>query len=204
MKIVIDNTQAHELKFVNVSFGYENADVLHDINITLPAGNLTAFVGVSGAGKTTAAQLIPKYWEVGNGVIMIDSNPINSLKNESLMDNISFVFQETFMLNDNIYENIAIAMIKNAHILLLDKSTSSLDADNEKEINHAIDMLMKDWTVIMIAHRLNIIRNADNIIVLDEGKILEQGTHESLMEQAGWYSHVIEEQNKAKKWEYDN
>ena len=106
--IKIDKSQSHELKFKNVTFGYESMEVLHDINITLPKGSLTAFVGVSGAGKTTAAQLIPKYWEVTSGTILIDGNPIDSLEVENLMDNVSFVFQETFMLNDTIYENIAI------------------------------------------------------------------------------------------------
>ena len=105
---MLDKTQAHELEFKDVSFGYENAEVLHGINLTLPAGSLTAFVGVSGAGKTTAAQLIPKYWEVTNGTISIDGHSIGELEDENLMDNISFVFQETFMLNDTIYENIAI------------------------------------------------------------------------------------------------
>ena len=106
--IKIDKSQSHELKFKDVTFGYESMEVLHDINITLPKGSLTAFVGVSGAGKTTAAQLIPKYWEVTSGTILIDGNPIDSLEVENLMDNVSFVFQETFMLNDTIYENIAI------------------------------------------------------------------------------------------------
>ena len=98
--------------------------------------------------------------------------------------------------------SIARAMIKNARILLLDESTSNLDVDNEKEIHHAIDTLMKGRTVIVIAHRLNTIRNADNILVLDKGEIIERGTHTSLLEQGGWYARMIEEQGKAKKWEY--
>lgn len=104
----VDKAYSHELRFHDVFFGYENAEVLHNINLTLPAGSFTAFVGASGAGKTTAAQLIPKYWEVTSGTISIDGNPIGDLADENLMDNVSFVFQETFMLNDTIYENIAI------------------------------------------------------------------------------------------------
>lgn len=91
-----------------MSFRYNKTEVLKDINIDLPCGNLTAFVGASGAGKTTAAQLIPKFWEVTGGAISIDGKNIQELKNENLMDLVSFVFQETFMLNDSIYENIAI------------------------------------------------------------------------------------------------
>lgn len=104
----IEEKQSCGLGFKNVSFSYENTEVLHNINLTLPAGSFTAFVGASGAGKTTAAQLIPKYWEVTKGTISIGSYPIHDLENENLMDNVSFVFQETFMLNDSIYENIAI------------------------------------------------------------------------------------------------
>jgi ATP-binding cassette subfamily B protein len=101
-------TAAHSLRFEDVSFAYGEASVLRDLNLDLPAGTLTAFVGASGAGKTTAAQLIPQFWEVTGGSITIDGNPTGSLAAENLMDLISFVFQETFMLNDTIYENIAI------------------------------------------------------------------------------------------------
>lgn len=98
----------HRIAFEGVSFCYDRTEVLKDINLTLPKGSLTAFVGASGAGKTTAAQLIPKFWEVTGGAITIDGHNINELENENLMDLISFVFQETFMLNDTIYQNIAI------------------------------------------------------------------------------------------------
>lgn len=98
----------YDVAFKNVSFAYDKKEVLSDINIALPKGSVTAFVGASGAGKTTAAQLIPKFWEVGAGEITIGGVNINDLKNESLMDLVSFVFQETFMLNDTIHKNIAI------------------------------------------------------------------------------------------------
>lgn len=96
------------ISFQDVTFRYDKADVLQNVNLELPAGSLTAFVGASGAGKTTAAQLIPKFWEVTGGAIAIEGENINNLADENLMDLISFVFQETFMLNDSIYENIAI------------------------------------------------------------------------------------------------
>ena len=104
----LDRTQPHDVSFENVTFRYDKSDVLKNINLTMPAGSLTAFVGASGAGKTTAAQLIPKFWEVTDGKICIDGKNILDLKNENLMDLVSFVFQETFTLHDSIHENIAI------------------------------------------------------------------------------------------------
>ena len=101
-------TQEHCVSFEHVTFKYDKKDVLQDVSLTLPAGSITAFVGPSGAGKTTAAQLIPKFWDVTNGAIKIDGINISQLKTENLMELVSFVFQETFMLNDSIYQNIAI------------------------------------------------------------------------------------------------
>jgi len=106
--IEIEKTQVESLTFNDVTFGYEERDILKNIDLTLPSGTLTAFVGASGAGKTTAAQLIPKFWEIHKGNIQINDHNINEIKSSNLMDLISFVFQETFILNDTIYENIAI------------------------------------------------------------------------------------------------
>lgn len=106
--LVLSPMEPHHVRFEEVSFRYDKTEVLQNINIDLPSGSLTAFVGASGAGKTTAAQLIPKFWEVTGGALSIDGKNIQELKNENLMDLVSFVFQETFMLNDSIYENIAI------------------------------------------------------------------------------------------------
>ena len=105
---VLTKTEAHSAMFKNVDFQYDKTEVLHDINICLPKGSLTAFVGASGAGKTTAAQLIPKFWETQGGSIQIDGINISEIKTENLMELVSFVFQETFMLADTIYQNIAI------------------------------------------------------------------------------------------------
>ena len=104
----LNKAESHKVLFEHVTFRYDKTDVLKDVNIELPAETVTAFVGASGAGKTTAAQLVPKFWEVSEGAIRIDGKNINSLKTENLMDLVSFVFQETFMLNDSIYQNIAI------------------------------------------------------------------------------------------------
>ena len=105
---LLEKNVTHALFFENVSFRYGQSDVLKNVNISIKPGSLTAFVGASGAGKTTAAQLIPKFWEVSKGRICVDDKNINNLRNENLMDLVSFVFQETFMLNDSIYQNIAI------------------------------------------------------------------------------------------------
>lgn len=105
---VLDVTKSHAISFENVSFGYGEKEVLKNINLTMPCGSLTAFVGASGAGKTTAAQLIPRFWDVVKGHIRIDNTDIRKISANNLMDMVSFVFQETFMLNDTIYENIAI------------------------------------------------------------------------------------------------
>jgi ATP-binding cassette subfamily B protein len=104
----LEKTQPRDVTFEHVTFRYDKTDVLKNIDLQLPAGKLTAFVGASGAGKTTAAQLIPKFWEVTEGAIRIDGRNITELRTENLMDLVSFVFQETFMLNASIYENIAI------------------------------------------------------------------------------------------------
>ena len=105
---MLDKAKSHGVSFEHVAFRYDKTYVLRDVDIELPAGTVTAFVGASGAGKTTAAQLIPKFWEVSGGAVLIDGHNINALKTESLMDLVSFVFQETFMLDDTIYQNIAI------------------------------------------------------------------------------------------------
>lgn len=107
-KATFEKGQEHSVSFEHVTFRYDKTDVLHDVNLTLPAGSLTAFVGASGAGKTTAAQLIPKFWEAAEGAVKIDGINITQIKTENLMELVSFVFQETFMLNDSIYQNIAI------------------------------------------------------------------------------------------------
>ena len=107
-KATFEKGQEHSVSFEHVTFRYDKTDVLHDVNLTLPAGSLTAFVGASGAGKTTAAQLIPKFWEAAEGAVKIDGINITQIKTENLMELVSFVFQETFMLSDSIYQNIAI------------------------------------------------------------------------------------------------
>jgi ATP-binding cassette subfamily B protein len=238
-------SDAHSLRFEDVSFSYGEAEVLHGLNLDLPAGTLTAFVGASGAGKTTAAQLIPQFWEVSSGSITIGGKATGTLASENLADLISFVFQETFMLNDTIYENIAIgktgatqkdveaaaqaaqihdfitslsdgyqtrvgeggtklsggerqriciarAILKDAPIVVFDEATSFTDIENEHKIQLALSRLLKHKTTVMIAHRLHTIVDADQICVFDKGRIVERGTHETLLRQNGLYGRMWE------------
>lgn len=241
---VLSKENIFDLEFKNVSFGYsENRKVLNDINIKLPAGTLTAFVGASGAGKTTAAQLIPRFWDTFTGNILIDGKDIRDVSLEELMNNLSFVFQEAFMLNESIYQNIAIgkpncskedvynaaksaqihdfimslpdqyntklgeggvklsggekqriciarAILKDAPIIIFDEATSFTDGENEHKIQIALEKLLKGKTTIMIAHRLHTIKNADQICVFNEGKIVEHGSHDHLIEKNGYYEKL--------------
>ncbi len=242
------------ISFEDVSFFYEDdVEVLCDISFDAKPGTVTALVGPSGSGKTTIISLISRFWDVQRGQIRIGGTDVKEISPDGLASCIAVVFQDVYLLNDTIANNIRIgrpsasmqeveqaaraaqchdfisalpdgydtvvgeggstlsggekqrisiarALIKDAPIVLLDETTSSLDADNEREINRALDTLMANKTVVVIAHRLNTIVSADQIIVLDKGQIKEQGTHKELLSMNGWYSHVIAEQERAKKW----
>lgn len=230
----LDKNGCYSIDFEHVTFGYDKEkNVLSDVNIHMKPGTLTAFVGASGAGKTTAAQLIGGYWDVNKGAIKIDGIPIDELTTESLMDLTAFVFQDSFLLEDIIYENIkmgsnkteaevhqaakaaqihdfilslpngyetkigdegiklsggqkqrisiARAILKDAPIVIFDEATSYSDIENEHNIQLALSELLKNKTTIMIAHRLHTIRDADNIVVFDNGKVVEEGTHGELV-----------------------
>lgn len=243
-----------DIDFKNVDFGYtKDINILHNISFTAKSHETTALIGPSGSGKTTIISLIGRFWDISSGNLRIDNINVNEISPDALTKNIAIVFQDVYLLNDTIGNNIKIgkpnatmdeiikaskaaqchdfimelengydtivgeggstlsggekqrvsiarALIKDAPIVLLDETTSSLDADNELEINHALDILMKNKTVVVIAHRLNTIINADNIIVLDKGYIKEQGNHEQLLQAKGWYATMIKEQEKAQNW----
>lgn len=231
----------HDIEFKDVTFAYNTKTVLKDVNLKALAGGLTAFVGSSGAGKSTAAQLIPRFWDVVKGQVTIDGVNINEIENENLMELISFVFQDNFMLNDTLYENIAIgkegaieeevysaakaaqihdfikalpngyqttvgeagtklsggekqriciarAILKDAPIIIFDEATSFSDIENEYKIQQALNNLLIGKTTIMIAHRLNTIKNAKQIYVFDQGKIVEHGIHNELIKKNGKYA----------------
>lgn len=244
----------HEIVFEDVSFSYENdVPVLKNLSFTVADGKTTALVGPSGSGKSTVISLISRFWDVTQGQIKMGGKTIREIRPDGLTEEITCVFQDVYLFNDTILNNIRLAkpnasmeevvkasrlanchefimqmengydtvvgeggstlsggekqrvsiaraLLKDAPVVLLDESTSSLDADNEKEINQALDKLMEHKTVVVIAHRLNTIINADQIIVLADGEIREKGTHQELCQQKGWYAQMIEEQRVAKTW----
>jgi len=228
------------IKMENVSFAYEKQPVLKDINLCIQAGEIVAFVGASGGGKTTLANLIPRFYDVTKGRILIDGYDIRDVTVESLRAQIGMVTQQTILFNDTVRNNIAYgdikrteeeviaaakaanahdfimqlpkgydtiigeqgtklsggerqrisiarALIKNPPLLILDEATSSLDTEAEAEVQNALEKLMEGRTTILIAHRLSTVRNADRIVVISEGRIVEEGTHETLLEKRGEY-----------------
>ena len=235
------------IEFRNLAFKYEDAMVLKDINLTVRTGETIAIVGKSGGGKTTFVNLIPRFYDVTGGSILIDGRDIRDLSIESLRAQTAIVTQQTFLFNDTVKDNIAYgdtgrqfedvvsaarsayaedfiqalpqgydtvigesgvklsggqrqriaiarALLKNAPILILDEATSSLDTQSEREVQNALDTLMKGRTSFVIAHRLSTIMNADRIIVLKDGRIVEQGRHEELLARGGEYKNLYEQQ----------
>lgn len=244
---------AGDIRFEHVSFAYQDKEVLHDINITLPKNSLTALVGPSGSGKSTVMKLCARFYDPQKGCIFFNGVPMNEINPESLMSHISMVFQDVYLFQDTIRNNIrfgktnatdeeiiaaakkacchdfimhlpqgydtmvgeggctlsggekqrisiARAMLKDAQVILLDEATASLDPENEVEVQKAIDSLIKGRTVIAIAHRLKTIKDADQIIVLDNGRIKEEGTHDDLVRNEGLYAHLWNIQESISGW----
>jgi len=238
-----------EIDLQNVNFKYEEETVLKDISLRVKAGEVIALVGMSGAGKTTLVNLLPRFYDVEDGQIHIDGIDIRKVTLKSLRDQMGLVTQQTILFNDTVRNNIAYgrqncsdqeiieaaraanahdfiqrlsqgydtiigeqgvklsggerqrisiarALLKNAPILILDEATSSLDSDSETEVQKALDQLMKGRTVFVIAHRLSTIRNAHRIIVISEGQIVEEGTHEELIVLNGEYRRLFDLQFK--------
>ena len=239
----------NSINFIIKSFKYENKNVLQNINFTIKKGQKVALVGHSGGGKTTLADLLPRFYDLEDGEINIDNINIKDVDLFNLRNIISIVSQDSILFNDSIYNNIKIgnlnatkediinaakaanahefilkcedsyqtnignsgeklsggqkqrisiarAILKNPEILILDEATSSLDSESENLIQDALTNLMKDRTSLVIAHRLSTIENADNIIVLKEGKIIEQGSHSSLIAKNGSYKKLHDLQYK--------
>ena len=245
----------HSIIFERVSFRYEDAakDALHQINLKIGEGEHVAFVGPSGGGKTTLASLIARFFDVTEGAVKIGGVDVRDIPSKELLEQVSFVFQDSKLLKMSIYDNvrmgkkdasreevmealknaqcediieklpdgmdtiigtkgtyvsggeaqrlsIARAMLKNAPILILDEATAFADPDNETKVQEAFSRLSKGKTVVMIAHRLSSITNADRIFVLKDGEIEESGTHESLEKANGLYAHMWEKYNQSVCW----
>ena len=243
------------VSFNHVTFTYPGADrpALDDVSFSVRPGQVTALVGPSGGGKTTAASLIPRFWDADSGTVSIGGVNVRKIHTEDLMEQVAFVFQDTRLFKESLLENIraarpnasreevlaaahaaqcddildklpqgldtvvgtkgiylsggeqqrialARAILKDAPIVVLDEATAFADPENEQQIQKAFETLTKNKTVLMIAHRLSTVQNADSIIVLSGGKVAEQGSHKSLLALQGVYTAMWEDYQRSAQW----
>ena len=240
----------HDISVKNISFSYEEKEIIKDVSFDIKENTKVALVGPSGSGKTTLAKLISRFFDVNKGSIYLGGRNIKDYNIDSLMRNFSFVFQNVYLFSDTIRNNIKIgksdatdeemieackkakchdfimslpegyntvlteggsslsggerqrlsiarAILKDAPIIILDEATANIDPENENLIIEAFNELTKDKTILMIAHRLKTVRNADDILVLDDGKIVDEGTHDELMKHNGLYAKFVNERQEA-------
>lgn len=254
---------SYDIEFKNVSFAYKNikegtrTEALKNISFVAKHGEITALVGPSGSGKSTIANLIPRFWDISQGEISIGGINIKNIETRQLMNMVSFVFQDTFLFFDTLYENIRVgrpdatqeeviaaaqaaqchdfiqnlpngynttigdtgvylsggeaqrvcvarAILKNAPILVLDEATAFADPENEYKMQQALQHLIKDKTVIIIAHRLSSIISAQQILVLKDGTLVQQGRHETLSTIEGVYKKMWNAYTEAFAWQLNN
>lgn len=250
-----ETTAGDEIVFEDVSFSYDGKnDVLHDISFAMPPHTMTALVGPSGGGKSTIANLLARFWDVGTGCVKIRGVDIRDVPLAELMDQISMVFQRVYLFQDTIYNNIAMGrpdaseeeiiqaakkarcydfvtalpdgfqtivgeggatlsggerqriaiarcILKDAPIVILDEATASVDVDNERYIQEAISELVRGKTLLVIAHRLHTIRDADQILVVAGGRIAQRGDHASLSDQPGIYQDFVQKRSGGSRHE---
>ena len=243
----------HEICANGVDFAYDKRKIIDDVSLRIPEKTTTAIVGPSGSGKTTLCHLLARFWDVNKGSVTMGGIRVQDYSMDSLMKNFSFVFQNVYLFQDTIENNIrfgnpsatreqvieaakkacchdfieklpqgydtvigeggtnlsggerqrisiARAIMKDSPVIILDEATANVDPENERDLMLAIQELTKEKTVIMIAHRLKTVRHADQIVVLDKGKIVEQGKHEELMKNGGIYARFVDSRREAVSW----
>lgn len=237
-----------KVEFKNITFGYEDREVLKDFSLSIPKGKTVALVGQSGSGKSTLANLITRFYDVDNGEVLVDGENIKNVKLSSYRKLFGLVTQDNILFNDSIRNNISLgnpnasleeiqaaakvanahdfimdlpkqydtsigeaggklsggqkqrisiarAVLKNPPIMILDEATSALDTESERFVQDALENMMQNRTSLVIAHRLSTIQKADWIVVMEKGKIIEQGTHHELIAKKGMYNKLVELQN---------
>ena len=242
-----------DIELKNVEFSYDKRKIIDKVSLYIKEGTTTAIVGPSGGGKTTLCRLMARFWDVNEGSVELGGRDVRQYSMDSLMKNFSFVFQNVYLFEDTVANNIkfgnslatkeevievakkacchdfimkldkgydtvigeggaslsggekqrlsiARAMMKSAPIIILDEATANVDPENEKELMQAIEELTKKKTVIMIAHRLKTVRNADKIVVIDEGRIVQEGKHEELIKTDGIYKKFVNTRELAVSW----
>ena len=246
----------YDIAFQNVDFGYDERQVLKDVSFTIPEESSTAIVGPSGSGKTTLCSLLARFYDPQGGSITLGGHDLREFTCDSLLRNLSMVFQNVYLFHDTVQANllfgkpdateeemiaaakkarchdfilalpngydtvlgegggtlsggerqrisIARAILKDAPIIILDEATASIDPENEHLIQDALTELTRGKTVITIAHRLATVRNADQILVISDGRVAEHGTHEELLAKDGIYRRFTEIREKAEGWRID-
>lgn len=243
----------HNVELSNVDFSYEKKKIINNVSLRIPEKTTTAIVGPSGGGKTTLCHLIARFWDADRGSVLFGGRNVKEYSYDSLMRNFSFVFQNVYLFQDTIANNIrfgqedapmervveaakkacchdfimalpdgydtvigeggaslsggekqrisiARAIMKDAPVIILDEATANVDPENEQELMAAIDALTREKTIFMIAHRLKTVRNTDRILVVDSGRIVQQGKHEELMREEGIYMRFVQSRELAAGW----